>query len=213
MTALALRGAAAVLLALVLYVASGELVQAWIGLHIDAWRERPAFAGAADRAEWSRVAQASEGATQLWPWKASLQQQFARVQLYALRGGFRRAPDIGETMLEAVDRAGALGASNGDLFLLEARACLLIGDVMGVEDAVLGLRRVSPHGRSYWQRMRRLLTQAALEDPALVPVADEVNAYYEDWLLRRRGDADAAPARHTPAPATPARPATAPGSG
>jgi hypothetical protein len=211
-TLLALRGGAVVLLALVLYVASGELVQAWIGLHIDAWRERPTFSSDADHAEWLRVAGASEGATQLWPWKASLQQQAARVQLYALRGNFRRAPDIGEAMLAAVDSAVALGAQNGDLLLLEARGCLLVGDVVGVEDAVLKLRRVSPHGRSYWQRMRRLLALAAQEDPALIPVADDVNAYYENWLLPRRGDA-AQRHRRTPASAVPARPATAPGSG
>lgn len=214
MTALALRGAAAVLLALVCYVASGELVQAWIGLHVDAWRERPSFSGDADHAEWLRVANAAEGATRLWPWKASLQEQVARVQLYALRGRFRRAPDIGEAMLDAVDRASTLGAVNGDLLLLEARGCLLVGDIAGVEDAVLKLRRVSPHGRSYWQRLRRMLALAAQEDPALIPVADEVNAYYENWLLPRRGDGGAAPRhRRTPAPAVPARPATAPGSG
>lgn len=213
--ALAWRGTAAVLLALVLYVAAGEIVHGWIGLHVDAWRERPSFGNEIDRAEWLRVADATEAATQLWPWKASFHQQVARVQLYALRGEFRRPPDIGESMLDSVDRAAAMGAVSGELLLLEVRGCLLVGDYTGVEDAVLKLRRVSPYGRTYWKRLRRMLQLAAEKDSALAGVSADVSAYYENWLLPDRADGGANPAhrRRSPAPAAPAMPATRPESG
>lgn len=215
MNTLALRSGAALVLALVLYVAAGELVQAWVGLHIDAWRARPAFGNETDRGEWLRVANAVEGATQIWPWKASFHHQNARVQLHALRGNFRRPPDIGESMLASVDRAAAMGAVSGELLLLETRGCLLVGDYTGVEDAVLKLRQVSPYGRTYWQRLRLMLTQAAAQDSALDQVAADVSAYYENWLLPngrdlRHGDGRGKHHRRMPAPAVPATPATVP---
>lgn len=169
------------LLLVMAYVVAGELLQGWVGLHFDAWRERPAFGGERDRLEWQRVERGLGVAQSAWPWKISLYRDAARLQLYGAYGGFVGAADAGAAVLDAVDHVAARRAPDGDLLALEVRGCLLYGDYAGAADAVARLKRVAPHARHYWQPLVRMLTALAKHDPDARALALDVQTHYAGW--------------------------------
>lgn len=186
-TAVLRRVVAGLFLTVLAYVFAGELLQGWIGLHLDAWRERPAFGSARDHLEWQRVASGVALAQQAWPWKTSVYHDAARVQLYGVRGGFVSTGDGGEAVLAAVDQALARSTVNGALLVLEIRGHLLLEDAVGARAAIDRLHAVAPHARPYWQPLLSLLDARARDQPALRSLAQDVRRDYREWAYTGAG--------------------------
>lgn len=177
--------ASAVLAAAMMYVVAGEVVQGWVGLHMDAWRSRQDFGSERDHLEWQRAVRGLAFAQRAWPWKTSIYHDAARVQLFGVRGGFVSAPDGGEAALVALDEAALRSMENGDRLVLEIRGLLLVGDYVGVEDSVHRLMQVSPHAHHYWRPLVSLLEHRARNDAALRPIAREARVHFDALMAAR----------------------------
>jgi hypothetical protein len=177
----ATRSFFAALLLACTYVVAGEFLQGWVGLHFDAWRDRDSYGTEQDLREWQRTGRALDLALRGWPWKTSLYRDAALWQLYGAYGGFRRGPDAGEAVLEAVDRAALRALPDGRVLLLEVRGCLMVGDYAGAEDAVARLKMQAPYAQPYWKPLSRLVSAYARRDPELQPLADDINAHFARW--------------------------------
>lgn len=201
--------AGAVLTALLLYVLAGELLQAWAGLHMDAWSEQGHFGSDRDRVEWQRVRNALDAASRGWPWKTSLLIDSARVDLFAGYAGFVPPTRVGERVLAALARAKAQRLEDGEMLVLELRGHLLVHDVDGARAALLRLERAAPQARVYWQPLVMRLCDFALGAPEFQPLAREAVAYYAGWdgaqltaMVRRQASVAAFLPQAASAPAT-----------
>lgn len=174
-----------VLVSAMMYVVAGEVLQGWVGLHMDAWRARADFGGEHDKPEWDRTMRGLAIARQGWPWKASLYHDEARLQLFGVRGGFLAGPDGGEAALLALDAAEGLNVENGDRITLEIRGLLLVGDHVGVEDSVHRLMQVAPNSHHYWRPLVFLLERLAQDDAALRPIARKSRVHFNALMAAR----------------------------
>lgn len=172
------RSAAGALLATLLYVVAGELLQGWTSLHLDAWQSRPAFGSERDRVEWQRVLRGADTAQEFWPWKTSLYRDAARIQLFGVRGGFVSESDGGSALLVAIRQATARSSVDGELLILEIRGDVLVRDYPAASAALQRLKKVAPHARHYWQPLVRMLAARSVQDPALQAIADDARAHY-----------------------------------
>ncbi len=171
----------AVIAALLLYVLAGELLQAWVGLHTDAWSERRDFGREGDEAEWQRVRNVLATAQRGWPWRTAFYIDGARVELFGLHGGFLPEAEAGARVLAAMRQARQQRTEDGELLALEVRGHILVNDVAGARDAVQRLRLASPHGRVYWKQLTGFVCEYALGEAAFQPLARDVVAYYGSW--------------------------------
>lgn len=171
----------ALLAAVLLYVLAGELLQVWVGLHMDAWSERASFGSERDRTEWQRVRNALDVASRGWPWKTSLLIDSARVDLFGDYAGFVPPQRAGAQVLDALARAKARRLEDGEMLALEMRGQLLRNDVDGARAAMLRLQRAAPQARAYWQPLVMTLCEYALGEPGFQPLAREAVAYYAGW--------------------------------
>lgn len=181
MRPLAVRIGVATLLTALLYVVVGELVQGWAGLHFDAWQTRVVFGNERDRVEWERVEDGLQAACLYWPWKTSFHRDYARLQLFGVRGGFVEEKEAARVILAAVGRAAESSVENGEDLLLATKAHLLSDDVAGFRVTTRRLRAVAPHDRVYWQPLVVLTAERALGAPDWQLPAREVTAYYASW--------------------------------
>ncbi len=171
-------GVAGALLALLVYVSAGELLQAWVGLHFVAWDNRPHFGSENDRSEWQRVQRGIHFAQQAWPWKTSLHRDAARLQWFGARGRFVADENAGRAMLVATQRAATHSTENGALLLLEAQGNMLLGDAEGLRNAARRMKVAAPHEPIYQEPLLLQAARQSVLKPSLAPVAREIIADY-----------------------------------
>lgn len=202
------RAGAAALLLLLLYVLAGEVLGAWVGLYFDAWGERERFGSARDQQEWQQVERGLDAGLRFWPWKSSLHLDAARLQLHALRGGFRDEHEVGRAVVARV--ADVPGHQDGERVALRLRGHLLLGDAGAAAEQVRQLREIAPYTREHWHLLAPFAANRALDAPALRPVARDIIAWYAGWdapALRVMARRSIAVSAFLPAdfPRTPAR--------
>ncbi len=166
---------------LLLYVLAGELLQMWVGLHLNAWAERAAFSREQDRAEWQRVRDTLQVATGLWPWKTSLLLDSARTELFGYYAWLESPEQAGSRVLAAMTKAKSQRVEDGEMLVLTLRGHVLSNDVDGARAAMMRLQKAAPHARAYWQPTVVFLCEDAMNEPDFQPLAREAVAYYIQW--------------------------------
>lgn len=166
------------LLLSLLYFLAGELVHAWVRLHLDTWQSGETFGNERQRREWQRAIAVVDWADGPWAWKVSLHRDAARLHLFGVRGRFEADHVGAAAILAAADRADRWSSENAATQMLRARAYILLGDADSLRRVSARVHALAPNESGHQEPLLMMTVRRAVLVPGLQPVARELAARY-----------------------------------